>query len=85
MTYYFNNEKVSAYFINESDHFFYLRKDIVDSILKIYNVKLHHRIYERRIITSKSKEIPEISEKFVEHEMNLLYDGNIDVNISTKE
>ena len=40
--------------------------DIVDAILNIYNVKLYHRIYERRIITSKSKDMPEIPEKFAE-------------------
>lgn len=85
MTYYYNNEKVSEYFINESDHFFYLRKDIVDAILNIYNVKLYHRIYERRIITSKSKDMPEIPEKFAEHEIDLFYDGNINVKILGKE
>lgn len=85
MTYYYNNEKVSEYFINGSDHFFYLRKDIVDAILSIYNVKLYHRIYERRIITSKSKDMPEIPEKFAEYEIDLFYDGNIDVNILSKE
>lgn len=85
MTYYYNNEKVSEYFINGSDHFFYLRKDIVDAILNIYNVKLYHRIYERRIITSKSKDMPEIPEKFAEHEIDLFYDGNINVKILGKE
>lgn len=85
MTYYYNNEKVSEYFINESDHLFYLRKDIVDAILNIYNVKLYHRIYERRIITSKSKDMPEIPEKFAEHEIDLFYDGNINVKILGKE
>ena len=77
--------KFRNYFINGSDHFLLLKKRYSRCYFNIYNVKLYHRIYERRIITSKSKDMPEIPEKFAEHEIDLFYDGNINVKILGKE
>ena len=50
MTYYLGEEEVSAYFVNDNDMFFYMRKDVVDMILKKYNAKLRHHIFENRIV-----------------------------------
>ena len=50
MRYLLDGNEVSAYYINDSDFFFYLRRDVVDKILKLYNVKLRFHFYERRMI-----------------------------------
>lgn len=77
MAYYLNGEKVSEHYINESDHFFYIRKDVIDSILEIYNAKMRQHIYERRIISSNvPKDIPEILTKFVQNEIDVFYQRN---------
>lgn len=56
MEYYLGEEKVSVHYVNETDHFFFLRKDIVDTILKKYNAKIKYHVFEQRII---DRDLPE--------------------------
>lgn len=75
MSYYLNGEKVSEYYINEADHFFYLRKDIVDTILEIFDARIHHHIYERRMVDSDLPDnVPNIFETFKQNEIDVFYD-----------
>ena len=56
MAYYFGNDKISVHYINDTDHFFFMRKDIIDIILRKYNAKLWFDIYEIRMV---NRELPE--------------------------
>ena len=47
---------MSVHYVNETDHFFFLRKDIVDTILKKYNAKIKYHVFEQRII---DRDLPE--------------------------
>lgn len=49
-------EEVSAYYVNDTDMFFYLRKDVVDEIQERCNSKIRLHIYENRIA---DKDLPE--------------------------
>lgn len=74
MTYYLDGEKVSEYYVNDTDHFFYLRIDVVNKILKVYNAKIRHHIYERRVVKSRlPKEAPELLNSFLENEIDVFY------------
>lgn len=42
--------EVSAYYVNDSDFFFFLRKDIVDKLLEKKSAKLWVRLEENRTI-----------------------------------
>lgn len=53
MEYLLNGEVVSVHYINETDQFFYLRKDVVDMILSKFRGKLRHHLYERRMVDSE--------------------------------
>ena len=75
MTYYDENSHVaSAYFVNDSDLFLYLRKDILDKLLRITDSALRLHIYERRMI---SREIPKEKDCFPntyeQHERDVIY------------
>ncbi len=75
MSYYWNNEKVSEYYISDSNQFFFLRRDIVDFVLKEYNAKLHNRFYEQRMVThSNKKEQLNLPKYYNENEEDLFYD-----------
>ncbi len=74
MEYTHNGEIVSAHYVNETDHFFYLRKDIVDTILKEYNGKIRHHLYERRIVNEKLPEgVPAVGKRYIENEKDVYY------------
>ena len=75
MTYYdINGVEASAYFVNDSDMFFYLRKDIVDAMLKETKSCLRFHIYERRIIsTDIPKERDAYPKKFEQRDRNVIY------------
>lgn len=76
MAYYLGDEEVSAYFVNDEDMYFYIRRDVVDLILKKHEAKLRHHIYERRIVTGKpSKEIVELrdDQKFRQLDRDVFY------------
>ena len=75
MEYYHEGEQVSEHYINDTDQFFYLRKDVVDMILEKYHGKLRHHLYERRMINEKLPEnVPEVKEKFVQNEKDVFYE-----------
>lgn len=64
----------SVYFVNENDHFFYLRKDIVDEMLNIKNAKLRFHIFERRMVVGDlPSHVPAMETRFVEHVTNSVY------------
>ena len=75
MTYYdINGVEASAYFVNDSDLFFYLRKDIVDAMLKDMNNCLRLHIYERKIIsTDIPKERDTYPKKFEQRDRDVIY------------
>ena len=76
MTYYLGDKEVSAYFVNDEDMYFYIKRDIVDLILKKHKAKLRHHIYERRVVTGKpSKEMVELcdDQKFRQLDRDVFY------------
>ena len=76
MEYLLNGEVVSVHYINETDQFFYLRKDVVDMILTKYRGKLRHHLYERRMVDEKLPDtVPTIRNRFDQKEKDLFYGG----------
>lgn len=74
LSYYFKDEKVSEYYVCDSGFFFYLRKDVVDRILEIYNAQLYYQIYESRMVDSSLPEkAPEMSEKYKNNKASCFY------------
>ncbi len=75
MNYYDQDGKeASAYFVNDSDLFFYLRKDIVDTILKETKSCLRFHIYEQRMISSEMpKEYDTYSKKYEQRDRDVIY------------
>lgn len=75
MTYYDKKGKeASAYFVNDSDLFFYLRKDIVDTMLKDTKSCLRFHIYEQRIISMDiPKERDVYPKKFEQTQRDVIY------------
>ena len=75
MTYYDKKGKeASAYFVNDSDLFFYLRKDIVDTMLKDTKSCLRFHIYEQRIISMDiPKERDVYPKKFEQTKRDVIY------------
>jgi hypothetical protein len=66
MNYYLGDEEVSAYYVNETDHFFFLRKDILDAIKRQYKAKIVCCLFEERIVDEKLPQgAPEIDNKYV--------------------
>ena len=74
MKYQLNGESVSVHFINGTDQFFYLRKDVMDAILREYNAKILHHMYERRRVDEKLPDkVPAIKVRFVQNEKDVYY------------
>ena len=73
MNYYLNGEEVSAYYVNDKDQFFFLRKDVLNSILKLYKARIKCHIYEYRMVADNLPDgVPEISDRFVSNEKDFL-------------
>lgn len=77
MTYYDQEgHEASLYFVNDSDLFFYVRKDIIDTILKESKSCLRFHIYERRMITTDiPKEYDTSSIKYKQRDRDVIYRG----------
>lgn len=76
MSYILDGEEVSAYYDNDTDFFFYLRKDVVDRILEMHNVKLRFHYYEYRAVGAKLPEsVPLIKDRFKQVDEDAFYDG----------
>jgi hypothetical protein len=75
MTYYDADFKTAAvYFVNDTDLFFYLRKDIVDRLLEITESALRFHIYERCMISHEiPKEKDKFLKKFEQRERDVIY------------
>lgn len=76
MSYYLGEEQVSMYFVNDEGMYFYLKSNVVDMILKNFNAKLRHHIYESRfVIGNPPKDKVELSDnqKFKECEKDIFY------------
>lgn len=74
MEYFLNGEVVSAHYVNETDHFFYLRKDVVDAILKAYNGKIRHHLYEKRMVNENLPDgVPVVNKRYIENEKDVYY------------
>lgn len=74
MEYSADGEVVSAHYINDTDQFFFIRRDVMDRILKAYHGKIRHHLYERRMVNEKlPKDVAEVKERFVQHEKDLFY------------
>ena len=74
MEYSFDGEVVTAHFINDTDQFFFIRRDVMDRILKAYHGKIRHHLYERRMVNEKlPAEVPEVKERFVQNEKDVFY------------
>lgn len=74
MEYLLNGEVVSVHYINETDQFFYLRKDVVDMILSKFHGKLRHHLYERRMVNEKLPDtVPTVKDRFVQKEKDVFY------------
>ena len=80
MEYHLNGEPVSVHFINDTDQFFYLRRDVVDDILIEYDAKIRYHLYERRMVKEKlPKSVPEIKERFIQNEKDIFYVARLGV------
>lgn len=65
LSYFLNEEEVSAYYVNASDFFFFMRKDVVDDLLELEKAKLWYRLEENRTIIGKIPEnINQPSERY---------------------
>lgn len=65
LSYFLNEEEVSAYYVNDSDFFFFMRKDVVDDLLELEKAKLWYRLEENRTIIGKIPEnINQPSERY---------------------
>lgn len=65
---------VSVHYINETDQFFYLRKDVVDMILSKFHGKIRHHLYERRMANEKLPDtVPTVKDCFVQKEKDVFY------------
>ena len=74
MAYYFGNDKISVHYINDTDHFFFMRKDIIDIILRKYNAKLWFDIYERRMVDlGLPEELSIIENKYIQNRADAYY------------
>lgn len=75
MTYYDADCKAAAvYFVNDTDLFFYLRKDLLDKLLEITESVLRFHIYERCMISHEiSKEKDKFPKKFAQRERDIIY------------
>jgi hypothetical protein len=75
MTYYDADFKTAAvYFVNDTDLFFYLRKDIVDRLLELTESALRFHIYERCMISHEiPKEKDKFLKKFEQRERDVIY------------
>lgn len=75
MTYYDTNGiEASAYFVNDSDLFFYMRKDLVDAMLKDTKNCLRFHIYERRMISLEiPKERDVYPKKYMQRDRDVVY------------
>ena len=70
---------VSAYYVNETDQFFYVRKDVVDTLLKKKKACLRLHIYESRTVDYElPKEFDTMSSKISDKTANLIYRLNPD-------
>ena len=77
MSYYMGGEAVSMYYINESDNFFFMRKDVVDTILNAYSAKIRFHVYEQRLADEGLPELlAGINDRYVENEEDIFYKSN---------
>ena len=80
MSYYMGDEVVSMYYVNESDNFFFMRKDVVDVILRTYDAKIRFHIYEQRIADEGLPElIAGVNDKFIQNKDSIFYPYSTDV------
>lgn len=74
MEYTFDGETVSAHYINDTDQFFFIRKDVIDRILKAYDAKIRHHLYERRMVNEKLPDkVPAVKDRFIQNEKDIYY------------
>ena len=74
MEYQLSGEPVSVHYINDSDQFFYLRRDIVDAILKAYDAQIRYHLYERRMVNEKLPDkVPAVKDRFIQNEKDIYY------------
>lgn len=74
MEYQLSGEPVSVHYINDSDQFFYLRRDIVDAILKAYDARIRYHLYERRMVNEKLPDkVPSVKDRFIQNEKDIYY------------
>lgn len=74
MAYTHDGEEASAYFVNDSNFFFYMRRDVVDKILDAYGSKIRHHFYERRMIDNDlPKSVTDVSNRFKQVDEDVFY------------
>ncbi len=74
MTYYDKDGKeASVYYANETDLFFYLRKDIVERLLEIKQACIRLHIYERRMIDSLPSGIKAPKKTYADRKKDIVY------------
>lgn len=75
MAYYDKNGRVaSAYYVNDTDQFFYVRKDVVDELLMKKKACIRLHIYENRTVNYElPKELDTLSTKASGKVANLIY------------
>ena len=72
MSYYLEDEVVSMYYVNETDNFFFIRKDVVNKILRKYDAKIRFHIYEQRMVDDDASEfLTGIQDKYIQNEKDV--------------
>jgi hypothetical protein len=65
MNYYLGKEEVSAYYVDDDNLFFFIRKDVLENIMNQYDAKIFCRINEQRIVDENlPDEAPKIEDRF---------------------
>lgn len=77
LSYFLDDEEVSAYYVNDSDFFFFLRKDIVDKLLESENGILWLRLEENRtVMGTVPKDIEQPQKRYSHIVSDCIYPNN---------
>ncbi len=68
-----DGNRASVYYINDTDQFFYLRKDIVKELMAMKDVSLRLHIYESRMVIGNSSHVNAMRKKFEDRKRDVIY------------
>lgn len=68
-----DGRQASVYYINDSDQFFYVRKDLVEKLMAMKDVSLRLHIYESRMAIGNSSHVAAMLKKFEDRRRDVIY------------